>query len=269
MSTEMAGQDAPVVVNEAPEVAQIPATTTEAQTDGAEGGNESPAEDRVFTQKELDEIVQKVKAKERAKGERRGFEKAKSLLTQPIQEPKPENFHDQEQFNRAQLEYLAEKKAEEKLAQREVEAEQARMRENLHERMDKAAERYSDFQEVISNPALPINEAMAEFIAESDNGGDVAYFLGKNPAKAAQIAAMSPVKAARELLRIESEVSKAPPPKTVSNAPAPIKPIAARSSGTPSYDTTDPRSIKTMSTSEWIAAENARMMKKLESRYRT
>ena len=42
----------------------------------------------------------------------------------------------------------------------------------------------------------------SEFIAESDQGADIAYHLGKNPMKAAQIAQMSPVKAARELTRL-------------------------------------------------------------------
>jgi hypothetical protein len=53
--------------------------------------------------------------------------------------------------------------------------------------------------------------------------------------------------------------------KKTSNAPAPIAPVTARSQGTPRYDTTDPRSTKSMSTSEWIEAERLRQIKKFEA----
>jgi cell pole-organizing protein PopZ len=92
---------------------------------------------------------------------------------------------------------------------------------------------------VVANPALPINEAMAEFIAESDLGPDVAYHLGKNPGVAARIHALSPVKAALALEEIAREIAAKPQPKP-SNAPAPIKPIGAASASTKSpADMTD------------------------------
>ena len=46
---------------------------------------------------------------------------------------------------------------------------------------------------------------------------------------------------------------------------APIAPVTARGSNAAAYDTTDPRSIKNMSTSEWIEAERNRQIKKLEA----
>lgn len=76
---------------------------------------------------------------------------------------------------------------------------------------------------------MNINADMAEFISESEHGADVAYHLGKNPMKAAQIAQMSPIKAARELTRLEAELSAKPVVKT-SSAPAPIDPVGNRGS---------------------------------------
>jgi len=71
---------------------------------------------------------------------------------------------------------------------------------------------------------------------------------------------------AREIGKIEAKLASNPPVKKSSTAPAPIAPIAAaRSSGTPAYDTTDPRSVKSMSTSEWIEAERLRQIKKWEA----
>jgi hypothetical protein len=70
---------------------------------------------------------------------------------------------------------------------------------------------------------------------------------------------------AKEIGKIEAKLASNPPVKKSSSAPAPIAPVTARSSGAPAYDTTDPRSIKTMTTSEWIAAERMRQIKKLEA----
>jgi hypothetical protein len=70
---------------------------------------------------------------------------------------------------------------------------------------------------------------------------------------------------AKEIGKIEARLASDPPVKKTSNAPAPISPVTARSNGSPSHDTTDPRSIKSMTTSQWIEAERARQMKKYEA----
>jgi hypothetical protein len=70
---------------------------------------------------------------------------------------------------------------------------------------------------------------------------------------------------AKEIGKIEARLASDPPVKKTSNAPAPISPVTARSTGAPSHDTTDPRSIKSMTTSQWIEAERARQMKKYEA----
>jgi hypothetical protein len=64
---------------------------------------------------------------------------------------------------------------------------------------------------------------------------------------------------------IEVRLSDNPPVKKSTSAPTPISPVTARSSGSPSHDTTDPRSIKSMTTSQWIEAERVRQIKKLEA----
>ena len=70
---------------------------------------------------------------------------------------------------------------------------------------------------------------------------------------------------AKEIGKIESKLSDNPPIKKSTSAPPPINPVTSRSSGNPSYDTTDPRSIKTMSTSEWIEADRQRQIRKYEA----
>jgi hypothetical protein len=74
---------------------------------------------------------------------------------------------------------------------------------------------------------------------------------------------------AREIGKIEAKLGDNPPAKKTSTAPAPIAPVTARTStGTPAYDTTDPRSVKAMSTSDWIEAERLRQIKKYEANRR-
>ena len=82
------------------------------------------------------------------------------------------------------------------------------------------------------------------------------------------IANLPPILQAREIGKIEAKLVSNPPVKKTSTAPAPIAPVAARTAGSPAYDTTDPRSLKTMSTSEWIEAERQRQIRKLEAQRR-
>ena len=160
---------------------------------------------------------------------------------------------------------MAEKKAEELLARREQAKAQSAIIESYHDLEEEARTKYDDFEQVAYNPKLPITDAMAQTIQSSDVGPDMAYYLGSNPKEADRISRLSPLSQAKELGKIEAKLSDNPPVKKTSNAPAPIAPITARSSGSPSLDTTDPRSIKSLSTSEWIEAERQRQTKKWEA----
>jgi hypothetical protein len=73
---------------------------------------------------------------------------------------------------------------------------------------------------------------------------------------------------AKEIGKIEAKLSDNPPVKKTTSAPAPISPVTARTTGAPSHDTTDPRSIKSMTASQWIEAERARQIKKWQAQNR-
>jgi hypothetical protein len=106
---------------------------------------------------------------------------------------------------------------------------------------------------------------MAQAVRASDIGPEIAYWLGSNVKEADRIARLDPVLQAKEIGRIEAKLASDPPVKRTSSAPAPIRPVTARTSGNPSYDTTDPRSTKAMTTSEWIEADRLRQIKKWEA----
>lgn len=84
-----------------------------------------------------------------------------------------------------------------------------------------------DYMDVTRDPHLPISEAMAETIKDSENGPAITYHLGKNPRLAASIARLSPLQQAREIGRIEASLAIKPVVPKVSGAPAPAPKIAA------------------------------------------
>ena len=137
---------------------------------------------------------------------------------------------------------------------------------SYHDKEEAARDKYEDFEQVAYNPKLPITDVMAQTIQASDNGPDIAYYLGTNPKEAARIYALPPFLQAKEIGRLEAKIASEPVTKQTSRAPAPISPVTPRNGGSPNFDTTDPRSIKAMSTTQWIEAERLRQMKKQESK---
>lgn len=225
---------------------------------------EAPAETpRTFTQEELDAAVGKRLAREQRKWERE--QSARQAETQALRAPVDIPPADQFESPEAYADALALKKAQELVAKREADREKAQLVEAYHDREEDARNKYDDFEQVAYNPNIRITTSMAETIQASEIGPDVAYYLGSNPKEADRISRLTPMMQAREIGKIEATIAAAPPVKKTTNAPTPITPVTARSVGTPAYDTTDPRSIKTMSTSDWIAADRARQMKKLEA----
>jgi hypothetical protein len=220
---------------------------------------------KTFSQEEVDALIGKRLAREQRKWERE--QQRIAAESQAVKNASPADLPPADQFEspEAYAEALAYRKAEELLMQREQAKQQASILENYHEKEEQARDKYEDFEQVAYNPNLRITDVMAQTIQASDIGPDVAYFLGTNPKEADRISRLSPYLQAKEIGKIEAKLSDNPPAKKTSNAPAPIAPVTARSSGGASYDTTDPRSIKTMSDSQWIEAERQRQIRKLEA----
>lgn len=223
---------------------------------------EPAVESKTFTQEELDAAIGKRLAREQRKWEReQAARAAEKQLKTPVEIPPIEQFNSPEEY----ADLLAERKAEELLARREQARAQSEIIESYHDKEEEARNKYDDFEQVAYNPKLPITNEMAQTIQSSDVGPDMAYYLGSNPKEAERISRLSPLQQAKELGKIEAKLAESPVVKKTSSAPAPIAPVTARSSGSPSFDTTDPRSVKNMSTSEWIEAERQRQIKKYEA----
>jgi len=249
------------------EISPAPEPEATAAPESVDTTPEEQPPTKSFSQEELDAIVSKRLAREQRKWEREQAQRlAEQQARQPVAPPPaPDDFESAQQYAEA----LAEQKARELLAQREAAAQQAAILDGYKDREEEARDRYEDFEQVAYNPNLPVTDVMAQAIQASDIGPEVIYWLGSNPKEAGRISKLPPVLQAKEIGKIEVNLTTNPPVKKTSTAPAPLAPVTAtRSNSGPRYDTADPRSIKSMSTSEWIEAERQRQIKKWEAQNR-
>jgi len=245
--------------------APVPEVTTtqesvENQSVVADESNEQPVEEKKYSQAEIDAMIGKRLAREQRKWEREQAQRSVEKQVAPSEIPTPDQFqspNDYAEFIRLEAEKLVQ--------QREAAKQQSQVLESYQEREELARDKYDDFEQVAYNPNLPITNVMAETIQHSEIGPELAYYLGTNPKDAERISRLTPFMQAKEIGKIEAKLADNPPVKRTTSAPAPISPVKARSNGAPSHDTTDPRSTKTMSTSEWIEAERLRQIKKWEA----
>lgn len=102
---------------------------------------------------------------------------------------------------------------------------QQEVAQNWRDQVDEARTRYTDFEQVAYT--APLSKAMEGLVLSSDQGADVAYYLGKHRSEAASIAKMSDLDAARAIGRIEARLTT-PQPRLNTEAPEPIKPIKGK-----------------------------------------
>jgi hypothetical protein len=227
--------------------------------------------ERTFTQKELDDILTRRLAKEsrkveryaRAEAERDQLREQLNRQTQaqqasiPSGEPKPEQFKTYEDY----LDKLTDWKLDQRLAkvneqsqnQQRIESQgqlEARIRENLN----KAADKYDDFEDVVTNPALPVTEVMRDALGDSEMGGELAYYLGTHLKEAADIAKLSNVQQVKAIDRLEAKLKA---PVQVSKAPAPAEVVGKGRAAS----TVDPEKMSIDEYAAW-RSKNARWGRK-------
>lgn len=242
-----------------PEVTTTP-ENVEQKSVVADESTEQPVEEKKYSQAEIDAMIGKRLAREQRKWEREQAQRSVERQVAPSEIPTPDQFqspNDYADFIRLEAEKLVQ--------QREAAKQQSQVLESYQEREEQARDKYDDFEQVAYNPNLPITNVMAETIQHSDIGPELAYYLGTNPKDAERISRLTPFMQAKEIGKIEAKLADNPPVKKTTSAPAPISPVTARTTGSPALDTTDPRSIKSMTTSQWIEAERLRQTKKWEA----
>jgi len=117
-------------------------------------------------------------------------------------------------------------------------------RENWLDQIDLAKEKYGDFDEKLKSiPAVNMTDAMTMAIMESDDAGEIAYFLGTNLPEAERISRLSFSAQVREIDKLGNKLQS-----TTSKAPTPIVPTTG--SDTP------PGDISKMSMKDYAAYMN-------------
>ena len=236
MTDEVIEQESTPVVEEAKTV-ETP-NDTEVKTEESTQ-TEPQKEERKFTQAEL----QKQIAKAEAIAERRALKAYAAKLegmtkTQPVQEAKPSIDGKPTMAQFANVEDYVEAVADWKLQQREQSLQQQKEIEQRQSISSKVNDIYSKAEKVEGFDrdvfdSLPLPDAAAWTIMESDKPELIMAHLVKNPDLAERIASLSPARQAAEIGKLEDKLSTAKEVKAnVSKAPEPIKPIGQQGSAT-------------------------------------
>lgn len=153
--------------------------------------------------------------------------------------PNPDDFDgDIERLAKAQTAYLKEAREwDKRQAQKTAEAERkaaeqreqnARLTEHQQKQVsmiEKGREAHEDFDDVALDPGLPISSEMLDIMTDMDNGTEVFYALGKQPAEAKRIYGLSGREAILAMATFAASVgTQAAPGKKGSGAPPPPNP---------------------------------------------
>jgi hypothetical protein len=168
------------------------------------------------------------------KEEKRNAEAARDRIKaagKSVAEPKEDDYEDFDEFRAARAfwrERQRERQADVQAADEVVTQQDGKVQQELDAlwaaSVVEARSSYQDFDKIALDTSLPISTAMAGIIKGMDQGPDVLYHLGSNPATAHRIAMLPPVEAAMELGRLEATL-QAPPPRQKTKAPEPINPV--------------------------------------------
>jgi hypothetical protein len=127
-----------------------------------------------------------------------------------------------------------------KQADERAAAERNELEARVKASADVARKAHSDYDQVISSvkgtPADQVPQYVLNYLLESPNAGEVAYFLAKNPEESARISKLKPILGLAELGKLEDRLTKPVAPAKAAEpvvvarserggAPAPITPL--------------------------------------------
>jgi len=237
----LAGQVAPVQ-NEAAQTQAVEDNTAPhaSQTDG-EAGDTSPAAEKTFTQKELDDILQKRIAKAEARAERRVMRTLERFVPQQPQaqqapsqskpdEPSRDHFGNDAEYLQAMVKH--------ELGKRDAQAAHQREQQSFQALVAKTEKIYAEAQKIDGFDredfdALPLTKPIVEALTESDQAAQLMAFMSANPEEIERIATLSPARQSAEIGKLEARISSAPKPPTPSKAPRPLEQVRGSAKGVP------------------------------------
>lgn len=183
----------------------------------------------------------------------RNGEVTSPAATVPVAQDKPKfsDYNDLEAYTEAVTDWKLERKLQEVTQQ----SKQNTVKTTYESRVKEFEKVRPDFQEVLAYSDVLISQPVTELIMESDVGPAVVLFLAENEDEAERINKLSPARQLAEIGKIEAKLStKAaanPAKKTVSQAPAPVKPVSG-AAPVAKKSLADP----SLSPEEWIKMRN-------------
>lgn len=143
-------------------------------------------------------------------------------LEAKLTKPDPEKFTDLSELNASQVDYTLGKRDAARLTDEAKAAAQeadVAARDAWQERVSVFKETATDFEEVAYK--APLSDQTSADILRMDDGPQLAYYLGKNPAEARALNALSDRERAITLGRLSGKLATSPPRRTT-QAPPPI-----------------------------------------------
>jgi hypothetical protein len=126
--------------------------------------------------------------------------------------------------------------------------------DRIEEGLAALGDEYPDAVDVVMNDDWPCSTDMYDFIEASDSGPALAYYLATNEELAGKIAGLSPVLAARELVRVEAGLPATTPKPSASPPPPPGTPVSPSAASV----VTDPDKLTSAQWKEWRLGEMAK-----------
>jgi O6-methylguanine-DNA--protein-cysteine methyltransferase len=147
--------------------------------------------------------------------------------------PAPEDFASSDDYYDARAEWIADKKFEQKLSEREKANSAKQLTEEATRRVTAFIAKHPDYEETIENiKHIQVHQSVLDALKQSEVGADITYYLAKNQNELDKIVGMTPHAAIMALGKIESKLTATEPDKRpVSKAPVPINALDGKAGG--------------------------------------
>lgn len=219
----------------------------EAKPEAAEGDESKQDKPKQKAAERIGELYGRMKSAER---ERDSLRAELERLRQPVVDPEKWDQLSYEQQQQVQVRQAVREERAQEIAQAAAAKEhEANIQRSimLQQRIEAFAEREPEILSIFNDPTLPVTQLGARFIAESEKGAEIAWYLHKNRTEAARIERLDPVSQAYEMGRIEARIAAAPAARRISNAPNPPPKVG----GGGNAGAKDPASMSMFEYAEW------------------
>ena len=221
----------------------------------------APVVVKTYTQAEVDDITRKVKdnarmkrkelqdearalrriALERGQPQSQPPQGAQAQPQQPAQPatptpPKREQYNDDAAYWDAVIDYRADIRVREhterqskQTAEHQARYAQEQLERGFAANQERARTKHEDYDDVVYNTSLPsLHPVVIQAIKSLENGPDIAYAIGQDPAEAMRIARLHPILALKELGKIEAKLAAVSAPAGTPAVTPTVAAVAAK-----------------------------------------